>query len=399
MGEMGIDLGRTQQIASEIDSYGKDLRNYSERIEQVSQRLRKNHGISISALCGKIDLQNEEILGEAAKLEKLSSSLNSIVVKYTETEEKIAGYKPGTSIVESILDIGEVKFDPMLGPGSVLTFPDLTNLEEKLEKLKKILKPFDKFGEIAEAGVGEKTIAYIESLIAFLKGDKKEITGASDWFDLTDSSINVWTKLYDYYKDIYGEMQTGIFSDVVQKKVKILGVAAGFSALISSVFSASDGLGNKKMPNIIADYVDCGKDVLSIIKADYALKHIGDTKSLAKIKAGPWSAMDVYTAIGKSGVKAVSQGFRSYEKYSSDGDWTAGDTGATGVDVAISGIYSLTNELTYGVADVIYGTVDRLTGGNGTVDMSYAEKSMEGYKIIAEETGKAIGKLIKKIRK
>ena len=25
--------------------------------------------------------------------------------------------------------------------------------------------------------------------------------------DLTDSSINVWTKFYDYYKDTYGEMR------------------------------------------------------------------------------------------------------------------------------------------------------------------------------------------------
>lgn len=100
MGEMKIDLGRTQQLAGEIRSLGKDLGDYSERIEQVSQRLRRNRGVSISALCDKIDLQNEEVLREAARMEKLSSSLSSIVIKYTETEERITGYKSGKKVAE-----------------------------------------------------------------------------------------------------------------------------------------------------------------------------------------------------------------------------------------------------------------------------------------------------------
>ena len=37
MGEMQIDLGRTQQIADKMNSFEKDLRDYS---EQTAQKLR-----------------------------------------------------------------------------------------------------------------------------------------------------------------------------------------------------------------------------------------------------------------------------------------------------------------------------------------------------------------------
>lgn len=93
MGEMSINLGKTEQIAGKITSLGKDLRDYSDRIEQVSDRLRRNHGVSIDFLCDKINLQNEEVVREAAKMDRLSDSLSSIVVKYRETEQRIAGHE------------------------------------------------------------------------------------------------------------------------------------------------------------------------------------------------------------------------------------------------------------------------------------------------------------------
>ena len=90
MGEFGINLGRAEQLAGKIESFETELRNYAERIEQVSQGLRGNHGISMELLCDKINLQNEEVFREADKLRGMSSSLNSIVTKYAEAERKIA---------------------------------------------------------------------------------------------------------------------------------------------------------------------------------------------------------------------------------------------------------------------------------------------------------------------
>ena len=226
---------------------------------------------------------------------------------------------------------------------------------------------------------------------SFFSGDKKGLTGASDWCNLADSSIGVWTGLYDYFCDMYKGLKIGFFGDVAQKNVKVLGLSAGFLGLTASILSASNRLDNKQWQSIVADYVDCGKDMLSVIKSGYALKHIGDVKSLSEIKAGPWSALNIYSAIGEAGIQSISQGFRSHEKYYADGQWDMGDTGATGIDISMAGIYGISHSLTLGFDDLIFGAIDNATGGNGTADMSYFEKAAEGYKILANKCGEAIG--------
>ena len=131
--------------------------------------------------------------------------------------------------------------------------------------------------------------------------------------------------------------------------------------------------------------------MLSVIKSGYALKHIGDVKSLSEIKAGPWSALNIYSAIGEAGIQSISQGFRSHEKYYADGQGDMGDTGATGIDISMAGIYGISHSLTLGFDDLIFGAIDNATGGNRTADMSYFEKAAEGYKILANKCGEAIG--------
>ena len=57
----------------------------------------------------------------------------------------------------------------------------------------------------------------------------------------------------------------------------------------------------------------------------------------------------------------------------------------------MAGLYGLSHSLTLGLDDVIFGAIDRATGGNGTSDMSYFEKAAEGYKILAKNIGTSIG--------
>lgn len=265
--------------------------------------------------------------------------------------------------------------------------------EEKdlLSTVKTLLRGTDKWGDVDEAGILEDLISYLESFTTFFSGDKKGLTGASDWFNLADSSIGVWTGLYDYFCNMYKGVKTGFFGDVTQKNVKVLGVSAGFLSLTASILSASNGLDNKQWQSIVADYVDCGKDMFSVIKSGYALKHIGDVKSLSEIKAGLWSALNIYSAIGEAGIQSISQGFRSHEKYYADGQWDMGDTGATGIDISMAGIYGISHSLTLGFDDLIFGAIDNATGGNGSSDMSYYEKAAEGYKILANKCGEIIG--------
>ncbi len=276
---------------------------------------------------------------------------------------------------------------------------DIKNEEDLLSIVKTLLGGYKSLDGIAEAGVLKDVISYIESFSNFFLGDKKGLTGASDWCDLANSSFRVWTGLYDYYSDMYKGLETGFFGKVAQKNVKILGLSAGILGLTASVLSASSGLDKKNWQSIVADYVDCGKDMLTIIKSGYGLKHIGDAKSLLKVKAGPWNAFSVYTAIGDAGVRVVSQGFRSHEKYYADGKWDLGDTGATGIDIGMAGIYGISHSLTFGLDDLIFGAIDKATGGNGTSDMTYYEKAAAGYKILAQKCGEAIGNWWTKLTK
>lgn len=388
MGELNINLTKTKQIADNIHFLGNDFSDYSDRMGTVSNELKKNNSISINSLCDKIDFQNQEILKAAKTMDSLFHSLNSIISKYIETEKRISECEFGTITSGNIMEPSSGTSDPAPTSGLV---SDIENLKKEIEKLKKILKGLAKGTDSSEVKVLEKILTYFESLLNFFLGDKKGLTGASDLCSLTDSSINLWQKLYDYYQKQYNNMENGLFGKIAQRDVKIVGLVSGFFAFTASILSASSGLSDKEWQDIVADYVKSGKDIVTIIESGYSLKHLSDAQSLSKIKAGPWSALDIYTALGYSAVQMLSQGIRSYGKYSSDGQWTAYDTGATGIDVAMAGIYGLAHKLTGGWDDLIYEMVENLTGGNKHPDMGYAQQAAEGYKIMANTIGTALG--------
>ena len=387
----GLDQigSRCKTVASKVDTIQS---NFQRTVRQLDWDIRFESNINSTAT-------------QIAKtLEQYSRTLETYqrFIEDTHNEYvKLDEYKK-TNLIDYI---SSIRVDPnvavILGPEdnpfanwkdriSEIVF-DTDEEKDLLSTVKTLLRGTDKWGDVDEAGVLEDVISYFESFTTFFSGDKKGLTGASDWCNLADSSIGVWTGLYDYFCDMYKGLKIGFFGDVAQKNVKVLGLSAGFLGLTASILSASNRLDNKQWQSIVADYVDCGKDMLSVIKSGYALKHIGDVKSLSEIKAGPWSALNIYSAIGEAGIQSISQGFRSHEKYYADGQWDMGDTGATGIDISMAGIYGISHSLTLGFDDLIFGAIDNATGGNGTADMSYFEKAAEGYKILANKCGEAIG--------
>ena len=387
----GLDQigSRCKTVASRVDTIQS---NFQRTVRQLDWDIRFESNINSTAT------QIAKTLEQYSRtLETYQRFIEDALNEYVKLDE----YKK-TNLIDYI---SSIRVDPnvavILGPGgnpfanwkdriSEIVF-DTDEEKDLLSTVKTLLRGTDKWGDVDEAGVLEDVISYFESFTTFFSGDKKGLTGASDWCNLADSSIGVWTGLYDYFCDMYKGLKTGFFGDVAQKNVKVLGLSAGFLGLTASILSASNGLDNKQWQSIVADYVDCGKDMLSVIKSGYALKHIGDVKSLSEIKAGPWSALNIYSAIGEAGIQSISQGFRSHEKYYADGQWDMGDTGATGIDISMAGIYGISHSLTLGFDDLIFGAIDNATGGNGTADMSYFEKAAEGYKILANKCGEAIG--------
>ena len=378
----GLDQigSRCKTVASRVDTIQSD---FQRTVRQLDWDIRFESNINSTAT------QIAKTLEQYSKtLENYQRFIEDTHNEYVKLDE----YKK-TNLIDYIYPLKlETLPEPYIcGPGNpfanrkLIVF-DTDEEKDILSTVKTLLRGTDKWGDVLE-----DVISYFESFTTFFSGDKKGLTGASDWCDLADSSIGVWTGLYDYFCDMYKGLKTGFFGDVAQKNVKVLGLSAGFLGLTASILSASNGLDNKQWQSIVADYVDCGKDMLSVIKSGYALKHIGDVKSLSEIKAGPWSALNIYSAIGEAGIQSISQGFRSHEKYYADGQWDMGDTGATGIDISMAGIYGISHSLTLGFDDLIFGAIDNATGGNGTADMSYFEKAAEGYKILANKCGEAIG--------
>lgn len=380
-------------VALKVDAIQSDLQS---TIRQLDWDVRFEHNINGTAtqIVRKLDLYSRT-------LESYQRFIEDTCNEYIKLNEYEKLSLDGV-ISQPMFELENIIKPIILGPPGGNPFADWKNVirkiifdtdEEKdlISVVKTLLRGYDKWGDVDEAGVLEEVISYFENLTTFFSGDKKGLTGASDWCDLAGSSIGAWKGVYDYFCDTYKGLKTGFFGEVAQKNVKVLGVSSGFLALAASILSASNGLENKQWQSIVADYVDCGKDILSVIKSGYELKHIGDVKSLSEIKAGPWSALNIYTAIGEASIESISQGFRSHEKYYADGQWDMGDTGATGIDISMAGIYGISHSLTLGLDNLIFGAIDSATGGNGTTDMSYFEKAAEGYKILASKCGEAIG--------
>lgn len=381
--QMGSRCG---SAALKVDAIQED---FQRTVRQLDWDIRFHSSINSTA---------RQISRKLGQYSKALEAFQRFIEDTHDTYVELDGYKKKLTFNDLIIGVKTIEIRN-LGPGGnpftkdrILYrikkyFSDLEEEKDILSTAETLSDVANKLGENDEAGVLKDLLAYIQDLADFFNGDKKGLTGAGDWCSLADSSIGLWTGMYDYFQEMYDGVKTGFFGDIAQKNVKALGLSGSCLGLLASVLSASDGLDSKQWQSAVADYVDCGKDFISVISSHYSLKHIGDVNSLTEIKAGPWSAMDLYEAVGEAGISAVSQGFRSVEKYYADGQWDAGDTGATGIDISMAGLYGLSHKLSYGLDDKIFAAIDQISGGNGTTDMSYVEKAAEGYKILANHLG------------
>ena len=242
----GLDQigSRCKTVASRVDTIQS---NFQRTVRQLDWDIRFESNINSTAT-------------QIAKtLEQYSRTLETYqrFIEDTHNEYvKLDEYKK-TNLIDYI---SSIRVDPnvavILGPGdnpfanwkdriSEIVF-DTDEEKDLLSTVKTLLRGTDKWGDVDEAGVLEDVISYFESFTTFFSGDKKGLTGASDWCNLADSSIGVWTGLYDYFCDMYKGLKIGFFGDVAQKNVKVLGLSAGFLGLTASILSASNRLDNKQ---------------------------------------------------------------------------------------------------------------------------------------------------------
>lgn len=414
MAKISIDPAKTKPCVTRMDDVARNLKELSGTLDDI----RGNLGYKIAGreqIAARLRDVSGQVVREETAVRSMRDGLEQIVNQYLKTENTTLGFvTPNVSTAQQdngqsgITDTGLGKlvqdiFSVMRWPNGLKWLPSLSTSgggngvlsyfekalqsvkDEKdlLSMIKGYLGSASTYGGNKEAGVLKNLISYVENLAKFYTGDKKGLTGAKDFCNLTTSSVNLWKGAYDYFRNKYSGMTTGFFGDVANRRVSALGFGSSIVGFMGSLASASDFDG-KKWQSIVAGYIDSGKDVISIFRSGYQLKHLSDVKNPLLTKDGVWTPLSVYSALGESALAVVSQGFKSHEKYYADGKWDLGDTGATGIDISLAGIYAIGHSLSFGLDDVVYGWIDKATGGSGTSDMSYLEQSMEGYKIAGQ---------------
>lgn len=220
-----------------------------------------------------------------------------------------------------------------------------------------ILSLLDKKMDIGEAGLAKGGLSYIASLYNFFTGDKRGLTGAADLFDLSDKSIGLWTKWYDYIKG----------KDTLSRG---LGIAGSSFGLVSSTLKVVDKInsGNLGPAGVAGEVIGLGDSALDIWESIEKLKHVGDATPNFIDSGGLYSPLTLWSAFGKTVVATGSQTFKSVEKYSADGKWDLSDTGRTGIESGVAGLYSMFNALSLGGLSEL-GKVTGFTPENISTDI------------------------------
>ena len=257
---------------------------------------------------------------------------------------------------------------------------------EAVDAGKKISKFANKSTGSSIAGFSEKYLAFLNDFYA-LHNQREGLAGASDVTSLASSSIDLQKEILEIISKMDDNTKSKFFAD--KQNVKSLGVVSGILGLTSSVMAATDGVDQKRVAVAIADYINVldsavtlNKELEKFVNANEKF-HIGSSY----LKTGSiWSPLDIYSTVASIGIKSSAQLVKSVDKYSADGKWDLKDTGETFIDTSMVGIKTFSNKLTFGLDDLIFGAIDQ-TGGK----VGYVDQAIQGYKILANNIGTAIG--------
>lgn len=181
----GLDQigSRCKTIASRVDTIQS---NFQHTVRQLDWDIRFESNINSTAT------QIAKTLEQYSKtLENYQRFIEDAHNEYVKLDE----YKK-TNLINYIYPLKlETLPEPYIcGPGNpfanrkLIVF-DTDEEKDILSTVKTLLRGTDKWGDVNEAGVLEDVISYFESFTTFFSGDKKGLTGASDWCDLADSSM------------------------------------------------------------------------------------------------------------------------------------------------------------------------------------------------------------------
>ncbi|MCD7716106.1 MAG: hypothetical protein LUI39_06615 [Lachnospiraceae bacterium] len=297
----------------------------------------------------------------------LESALADTIAEYQETEEKVkdcSGRLTKSGITEAVVTVASDNSDESTEKLSDYLLP----------LIKAILKDLEKFGGITGAGFAGSLVSYLQDLKEFLTGDMQGLSGSADLCDLAETSSKLWNALYKLLKssDSTGVVENawGTAAAEVGLGGSLIAVIGGIVDMVESVTSDDTTTGEK-----ISSVIDAISESVGVEKSIYELQNVG-TKS-----SGIYSETGVWATFATTIFSSISQLVKSVDNYSSDGSWDWGDTGATGVEVAISGLSTIISGLTFGI-------ISPETFGTSTEEIS------EGIENWANDVGTSLGNFL-----
>ena len=351
-----------ENVIADEERIIRQLNDIAEQSKLITARINTIKTSSFGKIKTSLHTVEKHLLLEKNKSLELKNNLSQIVALYDENEKNICN------------------LDSSGGESKINNNPTKEKEENNpfLEILKSIFKWTDKTDEYEKGGIVSSGIEYIESLYKFFTGDLRGLTGAADWLNLGDKSIGVWKEYYDYLNSQF-DGQGGIFSFNNQMGVAGLGLLGSMFGFYSSMYGSINTINtaeNMGTAGIIGNLLGNGVELTDVGKSFYDLIHVGED-----IESGIYTPQSIYAATAKAYISSLSQGFKSYEKYSADGAWDLRDTGATGIEASVAGLGAIVSALTFGLVS------DKTTGVS-------AEQFSESLEKAADDIGTQSGKYI-----
>lgn len=341
------------------------------------RNIRKSLTIEIrqrSMIDSRLNMAAGELDDRSQGMRRVVNAGNAVELLYRNTEKGLTGRKPA--------DMVWVRSKPGrsgLGKdGSHYAADDSTGNESSLLQIFDFMKSGGKFLDWMESdksfGVLGDLGSYLNSLYEFFDGDKSGLGGLADWLNLAGDSVGLWGSLYELLDD--PTFQGGFFTDgwrACAKGASLVNDLIGAVGSYVELFNCDEQTG---FDVYVDKVVDAGASTADLVKSGlllFADKGVG-------------LSAHVYVSIAKAGISSVGQLVESIHEYSADGVWDLGDTGETLIDVSTEGLYSLTNALTFGGAELL---LDVITGNQGK-DVDYGDLFAQGVKDFGQDAAEWI---------
>lgn len=378
MAEYTVRFADMRKTEAALEQVSRRMAKLSDQIERVGRSTALNGTDAFAGVRRSLRSQGSrtETLGEQTGA--MRTALGDIAGIYERIERELMGFQleehtpdPAGSTDTAFPGEGQ-------GTSEAETDPHASSDEETdpvLKLIKAYLEYLDKTDKSDSAGFVKSVIEYWEDLKNFFSGKMTGLTGAQDLCDLGKSSSAVWTALYSLLKT-FDPTKT---KDFIGNFAKQWGKPAAGVDIIGSGFDYVNGLlemletKGKSGYQTAASFMDLIGDGADVVKSVHDFQTVGEIASGSGLTPG-----GLYVALTKMITSTISQGIKSYEKYSADGDFDSNDLAETLVDSSVNGLLSPISDV---LSLVTFGLVpDNLS-----------EVVSNGLKSFAKDLGTNIG--------